>query len=164
MKSSLRRPPGLSAVALLLTAVACSAPGGPAAPAAPTPPAAEAALCRALHKELPGTVDGRERHDPVPASDFTAAWGGRPAIVLRCGVPKPELLQRNPGADAAEIDGVDWLPEKQSDGSVRCTTTLREAWVEVTLPKQVTGDAGDISALTDLADAIKKTIPEGIIS
>ncbi|GAA0429076.1 DUF3515 domain-containing protein [Streptomyces luteireticuli] len=164
MTVSFRRLAGLPAAALLCTAVACSATDrGPVVPT-PPPTGRQAGLCRALHAQLPDSVGGLKRRSTDPASDFTAAWGGSPAIVLRCGVPKPELLQRNPGADAAEIDGVDWLPERQSDGSVRCTTTLREAWVEVTLPKRIAGDAGDISALTDLADAVKKTIPEGIIS
>ncbi|MEV4440410.1 DUF3515 domain-containing protein [Streptomyces sp. NPDC049577] len=168
MTYSLRRPflgvPVVPVLALLLCpAVACSSTDEAAGPAVPTPPAREAALCRALHKELPATVDGRQRRATDPASDFTAAWGD-PAISLRCGVPKPGLLRRNPGSDAAEIDGVAWLPERQPDGGIRCTTVQREAWVEVTLPKEVVGDAGDMSALTDLAGAVRRTIPEGIIS
>ncbi|MEX2983836.1 DUF3515 domain-containing protein [Streptomyces sp. C36] len=167
MKTSLRRPLGLPALALLCASVACSAPDGKASPAVPTPPARQAELCRALHKELPETVDGRKRRAADPVSDLTAVWGD-PAISLRCGVGRPKILtpgteHYNPTADSVEIDGVGWLPERQPDGSVRCTTTLRQAWVEVTLPKKVVGEAGDISALTDLADAVRKTIPVGVL-
>ncbi|KJY42221.1 hypothetical protein VR41_08805 [Streptomyces sp. NRRL B-1568] len=167
MKYSLRRPLGLPAVALLLTSVACSAADRQAGPAVPTPSAAQAGLCRALHKELPEAVDGKKRRTADPVSDFTAVWGD-PAISLRCGVPRPKILtpgteHYNPTADAVEIDGVEWLPEQQPDGSVRCTTTLRLAFVEVTLPKEVVGDAVQIGALTDLADAVKKTIPVGVV-
>ncbi|MEV4868974.1 DUF3515 domain-containing protein [Streptomyces syringium] len=167
MKSLLRRPLGLSAVAVLCAAVGCSSTDDAAGLVVPTPSAREARLCRALHKELPEAVDGHKRRTADPVSDFTAAWGA-PAIALRCGVGRPKILtpgteHYNPAADSVEIDGVGWLPERQPDGSVRCTTTLRATWVEVTLPKKYVGDAGDISALTDFADAVKKTIPEGVV-
>ncbi|MFF4221352.1 DUF3515 domain-containing protein [Streptomyces sp. L500] len=167
MKSSLRRPLGLPAAALLLAAAGCSAPDPSAGPAVPTPDARQAGHCRALHGALPDVLDGRKRRTAEPASDFTALWGD-PAISLRCGVARPKILTRgsehyNPNADSAELDGVEWLPERQPDGSVRCTTVHREAWIEVTLPARVVGGAGDISALTDLAGAITKTVPVGIL-
>ncbi|MFI9236867.1 DUF3515 domain-containing protein [Streptomyces cinnamoneus] len=167
MKSSLRRPLGLPSVAVLLAAVACSGPDAGAGPAVPSPPERQAALCRALHKELPKTVGGLERRGAEPVSDLTAVWGGthgEPEISLRCGVTKPALLKRNPATDSMDVNDVGWLPERQPDGSVRCTTVRREAWVEVTLPKKVVGEGGDLSALTDLSGAVLKTIPEGIIS
>ncbi len=161
MKFSLHRPLGLPAVALLLASAACSAPGRQAGPPVPTPPAAQVAPCRALHEELPSAVDGLKRRSTDPASDFTAVWGGGPSVSLRCGVPKPELLKRHPDAETVEVDGVRWVPEQQDDGSVRCTTVLREAWVEITLSKDVPGGFG---ALSDVAEAVRKTIPEGIAS
>ncbi|MGK5547954.1 DUF3515 domain-containing protein [Streptomyces sp. URMC 127] len=167
MKSFLRRPFRLPAVVVLCAAAGCSPAGGTEGPSVPTPSARAAGLCRALHKELPKTVDGKRRRTADPVSDFTAVWGD-PAIALRCGVERPEIIKPgsehyNPAADSVEIDGVDWLPERQPDGSVRCTTTLREAFVEVTLPKQVVGGAGDLGALTDLAGAVAKTIPVGVV-
>jgi len=155
----------LPALAVLFAAVGCSSSDDTAGPAVPTPSAQEATLCRALHRQLPQTVGGLGRHAPEHPSDFTAAWGD-PAIALRCGVPRPKLLtpgteHYNPTADAVELNGVDWLPEKQGDGSIRCTTTMRKAFVEVTIPAKIAGAAGDMSALTDLAGAIEKTIPEG---
>lgn len=160
-----RIPVQLPVAAVLLAAAGCSS-GSPDAVAVPSPAPAQAAMCRALHKALPRTVDGLARHTTTPASDFTAAWGD-PAIVLRCGVPRPAVLtpgnpNYQPNAQAMGIDGVDWLPEKQSDGSVRCTTTLRKAFVEVTIPAKYTGPYGDLSMLTDLAPAVDRTIPAGI--
>jgi hypothetical protein len=162
----LHRLTSLPALAVLFVAVGCSSSDDTAGPAVPTPSAQEAALCRALHKQLPQTVGGLARHAPEHPSDFTAAWGD-PAIALRCGVARPKVLtpgteHYNPTADAVELNGVDWLPEKQDDGSIRCTTTMRKAFVEVTIPAKVAGGAGDMSALTDLAGAVEKTIPEGL--
>ncbi|MEV5511240.1 DUF3515 domain-containing protein [Streptomyces orinoci] len=156
MKSSLRRPLGLSAAVLLLGAAGCSSQDR-AAPAAPTPSGHQAQLCRALHGALPRTVGGLPRQDT--SSEFTAAWGGNgDRISLRCGVPRPAMFDKVT-TQSAEIDGVDWAPERLSDGSVRCTTSLRPVYIEVTLPKKITGDGGDMSALTDLAAAVNRTVP-----
>ncbi|GHF49611.1 hypothetical protein GCM10010218_33700 [Streptomyces mashuensis] len=166
MKSLLRRPSGVPALAVVLLcagATACSSPDGRMALTPPSPPAKQAALCRALHQELPRTLAGKPLRDTEPASELTAAWGDDPAVTLRCGVPRPKLLDHRPPPDGMYIDDVGWLPEKQPDGSVRCTTVLREAYVEVTLPKEVAGAAGDVSALTGLAGAVKKTVPEGYV-
>lgn len=89
---------------------------------------------------------------------FTAGWGD-PAIILRCGVPRPAEMD-DAEADAVEVDGVDWLLQKQRDGSFRFTSTLRRAYVEVTLPKERTGDG--LGPLTAFASPVKKAVPEGI--
>lgn len=123
----------------------------------PVPDARVAAYCRALHAELPPTVDGLPRHDLKPRSDLVTGWG-QPAIVLRCGVPRPQIL-KDPNADGVTVDGVGWVIEPEPGGVFRLTTTLRKAYVEVTLPKKW---AGDVGPLTDLAGAVKKTVPEGI--
>lgn len=165
-RTGTRRSVALSAAAALivLSAGGC-ADGSDAtgAAAVPTPPAQAAALCRALHKDLPRTVDGLRRRAAEPASDFTAVWGD-PAVRLRCGVARPKVLDPgdehyNPGSDAAEVDGVDWLPQKQDDG-YRFTTVLREAFVEVTVPGKY---APEVDALIDLAGPVKKTIPVGVV-
>lgn len=156
-----------AAVACLLALAGCSSGDQTGSVAVPRPPAAEAALCRALHRALPEKVDGQTRRATRPVSDLTAAWGS-PAIVLRCGVPRPDVLtpgnaQYNPSADSVDINGVDWLPQKLSGGGVRCVTTLRKAFVEVTIPRKYAGPYGDLSGLTDLASAISGTVPEGLV-
>jgi hypothetical protein len=68
----------------------------------------------------------------------------------------------DPEADGVEVDGVGWLLQKQNDGSFRFTTTLRQAYVEVSIPKTRTG--GGMGPLVDMAPAVKEAIPEGIAS
>ncbi|WP_243980575.1 DUF3515 domain-containing protein [Streptomyces sp. NEAU-YJ-81] len=123
--------------------------------AVPSPSAQAAAVCRALHKELPTTVNGLKRGTAEPASDYTAVWGD-PAVQLRCGVPRPAAMGSK--TESAEVNGVEWLPEKQKDG-YRFTTVLRRAYVEVTVPGKY---APEINALLDLAKAVKKTVPKGV--
>ncbi|WP_307821947.1 DUF3515 domain-containing protein [Streptomyces coffeae] len=126
-----------------------------AAPAVPKPTKQAAALCRALHKELPGTVNGLKRREPEPASEFTAVWGD-PAVSLRCGVSRPAAMSAS--TRSAGVNGVEWLPEKRDDG-YRFTTVLRRAYVEVTVPEKY---APEVDPLIDLASAVKKTVPEGV--
>ncbi|MHC3471885.1 DUF3515 domain-containing protein [Streptomyces sp. 7R007] len=149
---------GLPALALLITAVGCSSADDSASAAVPSPGAKVTGLCRNLDKALPSGVDGQDRRDPTPASALTAGWGN-PAIILRCGVARPAEMG-DPEADGVEVNGVGWLLQKQKDGSFRFTTTLREAYVEVTIPEDRTG--GGMAPLVDLAPAIKKAIPKGI--
>ena len=59
-----------------------------------------------------------------------------------------------------EVDGVGWLLEKQDDGVVPVHHDAAQAYVEVTIPKDRTGDG--MAPLVDLAPAVKKAIPEGI--
>ncbi|MEU3753199.1 DUF3515 domain-containing protein [Streptomyces olivoreticuli] len=166
MKSSLRR--WLPAVAALSVAVGCaSADGTASAEPVPSPSGKEATYCRALHKELPATLNGLKRRSGGPASEFTASWGD-PAITLRCGVRKPLILmpgykRYRPGSATWEVNGVEWMPEQQPDGSVRCTTSKREAWVEVTVPEKFTGEAGGLGLFDALSDAVRKTVPFGMI-
>ncbi|MER6956835.1 MULTISPECIES: DUF3515 domain-containing protein [unclassified Streptomyces] len=152
------RPIGLPSLALLLAAVGCSSADGDTSAAVPSPSATVVELCRNLDKELPSTVDDQGRRDPSPASALTAGWGN-PAIILRCGVERPEKMS-DENADGVEVDGVGWLLEEQDGGSFRFTTTLRRAYVEVTIPEDRTGDG--MAPLVDVAASVKKAIPEGI--
>ncbi|MFF9408989.1 DUF3515 domain-containing protein [Streptomyces anandii] len=158
MSSFRHRLLGLPVLAALCAAAGCSSGDDSATAAVPSPDAAVAKLCRNLDGALPKTVDGLDREDPRPASALTAGWGS-PAIILRCGVARPPEMN-DPEADGAEVDGVGWLLQKRDDGSFRFTTTLRLAYVEVTIPKSRTGHGA--APLAVLAPAIKKAIPEGI--
>ncbi|MCX4819622.1 DUF3515 domain-containing protein [Streptomyces sp. NBC_01142] len=158
MTSSRRRPFFLSAAAVVLLAAAgCSSTDAPASITVPSASPEEAALCRALHEELPDSVAGMDRKDPEPASELTAGWGDA-AIVLRCGVPRPEKMN-DPEADGVTVGGVDYLLEQQDDGSFRFTTTYRKAYVEVTLTKKY---ASDVTPLIPLGAPIKKTVPASL--
>ncbi|MEU8589662.1 DUF3515 domain-containing protein [Streptomyces sp. NPDC048664] len=160
MRFSRHRLLGLPALALLIAAAGCSSDDGRPTAAVPRPDTKVTKLCRNLAEALPRTVDGLDRNDPDPRSALTAGWGS-PAIILRCGVARPAKMD-DPEADGVEVDGVGWLLEKQGDGSFRFTTTLRQAYVEVSLPESRA--SGGLSPLTDLASALKRTIPPGIAS
>jgi hypothetical protein len=149
---------GPPALALLITVAGCSSADDSASAAVPSPRAGVSKLCRELDRVLPSKVDDQDRRDPEPASALTAGWGD-PAIILRCGVERPSKMD-DPEADGVEANGVGWLLQKQDDGAFRFTTTLRKAYVELTIPKNRTGDG--LAPLVDLASAVKKAIPEGI--
>jgi hypothetical protein len=125
--------------------------------AVPVPDALTSSYCRALHEVLPQRVGGLPRHDLKPRSELTAGWGD-PAIVLRCGVPRP-AVDDDPEADGVDVDGVGWSVEHGPDGSLRLTTTYRKAYVEVTLPEKY---AADVGPLTDLADAVRRAVPSTV--
>ncbi|MCT2594306.1 DUF3515 domain-containing protein [Streptomyces sp. N2-109] len=148
------------ALAPVITLAGCWSSGDSAGPAVPSPSGKAAGACRALHGELPGRVNAEDRAELDPASKYTAAWGD-PAIELRCGVPRPEVLtpgseHYNPLADQAEVNGVHWLIEPR-DGGYRFTATGRDAFVEVTVPDDY---APEIGALPDLAKALRASVPK----
>ncbi|UGY93803.1 DUF3515 domain-containing protein [Streptomyces gobiensis] len=164
MSSSPRRIVYLSAAAAALLVAApvylgCSASRS-ADPAVPSPSGQAAADCRTLHSRLPEKVEGQQRVEPEPKSVYTAVWGD-PAIELRCGVPRPEVLtpgseHYNPTTEAVEVNGVEWLLEEQPDG-YRFTTIGRTAFVELTVPGVY---APEVGVLTDFANAVRGAVPK----
>ncbi|MFI1400825.1 DUF3515 domain-containing protein [Streptomyces sp. NPDC020681] len=137
----------------MLAAAGCSSTDAAASITVPSPPSDEAALCSALHKELPDSMAGQDRSDPKPASELTAGWGDA-AIVLRCGVARPEKMS-DAQSQAVDANGVNWLLEQRAEGP-RFTTTYRKTYVEVTMDKRY---AHDVTPLAELADAVRKTVP-----
>ncbi|MFJ3234859.1 DUF3515 domain-containing protein [Streptomyces sp. NPDC086787] len=161
---------GSSVLALLVTVAGCSSADDSADVAVPTPDAKTARICRDLHEALPRKLDGRSRNDPEPRSAYTAGWGS-PAIILRCGVTRPPKMidpevakGEDPNAIGGDVDGVGWLMEKRDDGTWRFTTTEREAYVQLTLPKELSGQDDSARVLTGMAPGVKKAIPTGIAS
>ncbi|MER7676299.1 DUF3515 domain-containing protein [Streptomyces sp. NPDC096934] len=150
---------GLPVLALLISVTGCSSADDGASAVVPGADAKVSALCRNLDEALPKKVDGLDRNDPEPRSALTAGWGS-PAIILRCGVQRPSKMDDG-GALSGEVNGVGWLIEKQSDGAYRFTSSLRRAYVEVTVPAKWARRDGS-AALVDLAASVKKAIPEGI--
>ncbi|WP_328861849.1 DUF3515 domain-containing protein [Streptomyces sp. NBC_00306] len=142
-----------AAAAAFLAAAGCSTTDAAAPVAVPSPPPEEATLCGALHKELPKTVAGQRRTGTEPDSELTAGWGDA-AIVLRCGVPRPEKMS-DAQSQAVDANGVNWLLEQRADGP-RFTTTYRKTYVEVTMDERY---AHDVTPLAELAGAVKKTVP-----
>ena len=119
---------------------------------------AAAADCARLVRALPHRVADQPRRQVEPAGVAGAAWGD-PAIVLRCGVPRPKELR--PTSTCQMANGVGWfIPESQIQGrptDIVMTTVGRAENVEVRLPEKYWPPA---AAMVDLAPAIKKTIRE----
>ncbi|NYI06583.1 DUF3515 domain-containing protein [Allostreptomyces psammosilenae] len=151
-----RAAPAAAGLGLLLAAATGC---GPVEVDPPSPEGAAVASCDALMAELPATVYDLAEVETEPASPYVRAWGD-PAIVLRCGVPRPAVLTPgtegyDPLSDAVGVNDVDWLFERTEDG-YRFTTVQREAFVEVTVPGEYAPETG---ALTDLADPVRRAVP-----
>jgi Protein of unknown function (DUF3515) len=140
------------AAGALLTVLAGCGIGAVQVPVPPNPPPAVARLCDTLRAKLPAKLHGRSRRATTPRSPLVTAWGS-PAIVLRCGVPRPIALQ--PTSELVVINGVSWLPVPP-DRPVTFTAVGRLAYVEVTVPGAYQ-PPGDV--LIELAGQIKAAIP-----
>lgn len=67
-----------------------------------------------------------------PDSPNVVAWGD-PAVVLRCGVPRPAGFE--PTAQFFLLGGVYWLPVKHKSATV-WTAIDRAIYIEVTVPEK----------------------------
>jgi len=144
----------VSAVACLSAAAVYDVTSGTdEAIAVPVPDTRVAGYCHALHQELPSKVSGLSRHDLKTRSELVAGWGIRPSFCA--AVYSGPRSTTTPTAAGWTSTGR-LVDRAGAGGAFRLTTTLRKAYVEVTLPKKF---AGDVGPLTDFADAVKKTIP-----
>jgi hypothetical protein len=120
------------------------------------PPAnpATAGACTKLLTALPvqlGELAPRIVH-PEPDSPFVVAWGD-PAVVLRCGVARPNGLSAGSSKFVLVVNGVNFFESKQ--GTTRLFTSIdRSAYTEVDVPSSYAQPA-----LGAIADAIAKVLP-----
>ena len=143
-----------AALALL---VGCSSDLGPVEVDAPPPAPQDRDPCRRLLGSLPELVADQEARSVAPDDALAAAWGD-PAIVLTCGVGRPEGFKRI--STCTTVNGVDWfIPEEQLDVSepvdLTMTTVNREQYVEVRLPAEYWPPA---TALADLSGPVARSI------
>ncbi|MEP7089758.1 MAG: DUF3515 domain-containing protein [Nocardioidaceae bacterium] len=140
---------------LLLAAAGCS---DTLSVDAPRLSGADADACRALVEALPGHVADQPARAVEAGSGYAAAWGD-PAIVLRCGVPRPKGFNAYSGCE--DTNGVGWyIPESQRTGDVvaiTMTTIGRAQNVEVRIPAAYVPPA---NTMVDIAPALKRTIRE----
>jgi hypothetical protein len=108
--------------------------------------------CQALLGALPSRVADQPRRRTT-GSTFAAAWGS-PAIVLRCGVGKPQDYDKFAACQRA--NGVDWfVPERvmeDQSADVVMTTIGRSPAVEVKVPADYRPST---APMVDLAKVIK---------
>jgi hypothetical protein len=124
----------------------------PVAASAPPSSAAAEQPCAQVLSRLPVALDGlppRVVHT-TPSSPFVVAWGN-PAIVLRCGVPRPARLTATSGL--LGVDGVYFLPVR-TGGQTVFTAIDRAVYVEVDVPTSYSQPP-----LGPLATAIAKSLP-----
>ena len=130
---------------------------------APRPSGAVAGDCSSLVDDAPDSVAGAKVREVSPSDGYAGAWGD-PAIVLRCGVPRPAALTRT--SQCFVVNGVGWLvtqdgaevdPTAVAGGTLVFTTIGRSAYVEVTVPDRYSPAA---DALVDLTPTIKAHVPE----
>ncbi|MEH3034094.1 MAG: DUF3515 family protein [Aeromicrobium erythreum] len=82
--------------------------------------------CDALLHDLPASVDGLDRR--TVEDDVAGAWGD-PAVVLRCGVPADDEMQRCVRAGA-----LTWFRSPLADGSLY-SSSGRRFTVSVEVPR-----------------------------
>lgn len=114
--------------------------------------ASERAACTELVEALPDEVSDQPRRK-TSGSPLGAAWGD-PAIVLTCGVGKPEDYDRF--ANCQTVNGVDWFVPEETVGDqsadVVLTTIGRTPSVELKVPASYRPPA---AAMVDVSRAIR---------
>jgi hypothetical protein len=148
----MRRALAAGGLPALLSVVVSGCGAGAVEAPVPRPPAAVASRCQTLHGRLPQKVHGQARRATTPKSPLVTAWGS-PAIVVRCGMPRPTALK--PTSELVVVNGVSWLGVPV-DRPVTFTAVGRLAYVEVTVPAAYQ-PPGDV--LIELAGPIKAAIP-----
>jgi Protein of unknown function (DUF3515) len=148
----MRRALTAGGASVLLPALLAGCGVGAVEAPVPRPPAAVERLCHDLRERLPAKVHGQARRATTPKSPLVTAWGS-PAIVVRCGVPRPTALR--PTSELVVVNGINWLPVPP-DRPVTFTAVGRQAYVEVTVPAAYE-PPGDV--LIELTGPIKQTVP-----
>lgn len=116
---------------------------------------ADAKACAELVDALPDRVADQPLRAVESGGGPGAAWGD-PAIVLRCGVERPDDFTRV--SPCTSVNGVDWyIPDAQLEeqGDLTMTVVYRRQYVEVTLPGEYWPPA---TALADLAEAVDSSL------
>ena len=121
--------------------------------AVPDATGATRAICAQLVDRLPTHLGGHRSRVVDPPSPLTHAWGD-PAIVLRCGVPKPAGYSRT-SVNSTDVDGVLWFQQVTRD-SVRWTAVRRQVNIELTVPTSYPAQGG---FLVEIGDAIRLSLP-----
>jgi hypothetical protein len=149
------RTRGVVACALVLLTTGCS--DAPPEIDAPDLSAQDAAACRSLVEALPDTLAGHDRDDATGDTEYGAAWGD-PAIVLTCGVGKPDGFTDT--ATCVQVNTTGWyVPDSvllSDDQSLDVTTTEMNYSPRVQLfipgdyrPDGFTNGTGEIGAVIE---------------
>jgi hypothetical protein len=105
-----------------------------------------ARACEAILADAPEKLGDQERI--AVKGDPGIAWGA-PAIVLRCGMPRPAQISAT--AACYPVEGVDWFADER-DGETEFTTIGRDTYVSVLIPDAY-NPSSDV--LAELAATVK---------
>jgi hypothetical protein len=131
----------------------CGSGEGPVDITSADPEGSAGELCRTLVDGLPDTMFDEPRRTAEPDPETTAAWGD-PAVTLRCGVPRPEVLE--PDSELMVISDVAWLAQPPEAPSLY-TAVGRDVYVEMEIPPSYGAPA---AALLPVSAEIDDQIPE----
>jgi hypothetical protein len=151
-----RRPHLRIAGLALPLAVLVAGCGGPVQVDVPQLSEADRAACEAFAADLPATLYDEKRVDIEPADAPAAAYGD-PAIVVRCGVGKPQDFDETASCESANGVGY-YIPDEQyTDQDLDLTVTAAgyRPRVEVSIPARYRPNAGP-AAMAVLAPLIKQ--------
>jgi hypothetical protein len=165
LRNALRRRPlssrtwGAAAISLALPFLASC--GSDVEIDVPDLSADDRAACADLLDALPDTLFGQPREPVTPHDAPGAAWGD-PAVVLTCGVDRPEEYDET--APCIEVRNVGWfVPASQLEdvgSEAEATVLTHTPYVELLVPTHYRTIGVD-KALNDLAPAITQTLTEG---
>ncbi|MEV5002493.1 DUF3515 domain-containing protein [Nocardioides sp. LML1-1-1.1] len=145
-----------AAVLLLPLPLLLAACGGPVEVDVPDLSGADRAACEAFADDLPDTLAEQQRVEVEP-SDAPAAAYGDPAIVVRCGVPKPDGFSLAASCETANGVGF-FIPDEQTrdqDADLTITAAGYRPRVEVVVPARYR-PSGGAAAMSVLAPLVQK--------
>jgi hypothetical protein len=107
----------------------------------------KSSFCLKLIQGLPVEIANQLLRSTKPTDTGTAAWGD-PAIVLRCGVLKPQSMTAT--SRIISINSIDWFQEPLTEGN-RFTSVNTSEYIEINIPNSYEPAS---SILVDLANAL----------
>jgi hypothetical protein len=105
-------------------------------------------LCGTVVALLPSSVSGLAQR--LTNAQGTGAWGPKPDIYLKCGVPVPDPTAK---LQCVTVQGIDWLYDPRAHNTFIFTTYGRNPAVSVYVNSSNPKADGN-QALTDLADSV----------
>ena len=117
----------LALAAAVITVLSACAPTVRLEPA----PEANAVECANMMVRLPDTLANLERRSVDAQS--TAAYGDPTAVIVRCGLPRPEPSP----LPCVTVDGVDWLIDESDQPRYRFTSYGLDPGTEVIVDSEV---------------------------
>jgi hypothetical protein len=127
----------------------------------PTPSPQIVEHCASLGNKLPLRLESLKPRVISPRSPLVHAWGS-PAVILRCGVPKPPGYSTT-SAETTDVNGVQWFQVIDDKNDQVVWTAVRPGvspgqhiFVDLTVPTHYQAQG---AFLVDLAGPIKAALP-----